>query len=622
MTRANRNSGRLWRIHLRLIRVIGVIVPRRLRADWRQEWEAELRHRERLLAEWDRLDWRNKLELLRRCLAAFWDALWLQPERWEDEMIQDLRFGVRMLLKSKGLTAVAVLSLALGIGANTAIFSLADALLWRGLPGANNDRLFTVMRGDGGGFSYLNYLDYRDRNQVLEGLALYDGGMTLAFGNGERSEVVQGECVTGNFFDVLGVPMARGRAFAPEEDRTPGAHPVVVVSYDFWRRRFGGDPQLVGKSLTFNNRSFTVIGVAAPGFVGVSVAIALDLGLLGYSEERGRQFHQQLVERLANVPGIRAVTTANCLPFGSGLQGIDFITIEGQPAPVDGQPIMVASQRIGLRYFETMEIPLLRGRSFTVADTASSERVVIVNQTLARNRWPNSKDIGAVVGRRIRIGDSQTAPWSVIVGVAGDVKYWSLGEAQREGMWTPLTQSYTGSFQAVARTTAEAPGVVSAIRREVAALDPNLPVQHIETLREQVDLYLWPARMSAGLVTALGGVGLLLAAIGLYGVMSYAVAQRTREIGIRMALGARGRDVLGAVIGQGMRLTLAGVAIGLAAAWALTRFLESLLYGVSARDPLTFVGVPLALAAVAWLACYIPARRATKVDPLVALRRE
>ncbi|MGH9940579.1 MAG: ABC transporter permease, partial [Blastocatellia bacterium] len=272
------NQRRFAKPHLWLIRLIGVIVPRRLRADWRQEWEAELRYRERLLAEWDRLDWRNKLNLLRRSQSAFWDALCLQPERWEDEMIQDLRFGVRMLLKSKGLTAVAVLSLALGIGANTAIFSLADALLWRGLPGANNDRLFTVMRGDDFGppISYLEYLDYRDRNQVFEGMAAFDIAM-LAFGDGERSEVVVGELVTGNYFDVLGVPMAQGRAFAPEEDRTQGTHPVVVVSYDFWQRRFGGDPQLVGKKVTFNNQSFTVIGITTAGFIGTLVPIRAEV---------------------------------------------------------------------------------------------------------------------------------------------------------------------------------------------------------------------------------------------------------------------------------------------------------------------------------------------------------
>jgi putative ABC transport system permease protein len=172
------------------------------------------------------------------------------------------------------------------------------------------------------------------------------------------------------------------------------------------------------------------------------------------------------------------------------------------------------------------------------------------------------------------------------------------------------------------RVRAEAPGVASSIRREVAALDPNLPVQNIMTLREHVSYWLWPSEMGAGLVSAPGSLGLLLAAIGMYGVMSYAVTQRTREIGIRRALGAQARDVLGVIIGQGLRLTLVGMAIGIAAAWALTRLVASLLYGVSVRDPLTFAGVPLVLAAVAWLDCYIPARRATKVDPLLALRHE
>jgi putative ABC transport system permease protein len=887
------------RPHLRLIRLVGVIVPRRLRADWRQEWEAELRCREALLAEWDRLGWRNKLDLLWRSSSAFWDALWLQPKRLEDEMFQDLRFGLRLLRTHKGLTAVAVLSLALGIGANTAIFSLADALLWRNLPAADNDRLYTAMRGNGGGFSYRNCLDYYDRSRVLEGMALYSQE-NLAFGHGEKSEVVLAESITGNFFEVLGVPMAQGRAFASDEDRTP--HPVVVVSYDFWQQRFGGDPQLVGKMLMFNNQSFTVIGVTVPGFVGASVpwraevwvpmamrsgpelnerngqqfsAVAklragvsreqaeaeletinrqlqqsypepdwfnedgggkhgrqvslvpaqgipsqivrrwaslgtglassvaclvlliacanvanlllargaarnreiairlavgagrlrlirqllteslllalaggiagvllahwinqllmslhpplpppwelkadlrldgralvytlllslltgvifglvpawaatkpallsalkgesrssggrqrfalrsllvvtqvalslvllvsaglfirslqqlqavspgyetrnrlvmdLDIGSLGYNEERGRIFHQQLLERLANVTGISAVATADFIPLG-WRGGGNLITVEGDQGDA-GQPKMTDGQRVDSRYFEAMGIPILRGRAFTAADTAASERVAIVNQTLARRRWSNIKDIGEVIGKRIRIGD-QTAPWSVIVGVAADGKYMSLSGPQHEGWWVPIMQSPTGLFQMVVRTTAESPDIASAIRREVAALDPNLPFQNMVSLKERVSLYLWPARMGAGLVAALGGLGLLLAALGLYGVMSYAVVQRTREIGIRMALGAQARNVLGAVIGDGMRLTLAGIVIGLAGAWAITRFLASMLYGVSARDPLTFAGVPLVLATVALLACYLPARKATKVDPLDALRRD
>src|SRR5262245_8937214 len=269
-----------------------------------------------------------------------------------------------------------------------------------------------------------------------------------------------------------------------------------------------------------------------------------------------------------------------------------------------------------------MGIPFLRGRDFTARDTASSVRVVIVNETLARRNWPDLKDIGEVIGRRIRIGPDPNAPWIVIVGVAGDCKYFGLGEEQWSGMWTPLAQTYAPSCPALARTETDTPNIAAAFRREVAALDPNLPIQNITTLREQVGLHLWSARMIAGLMTALGGLGLLLAAIGLYGVMSYAVARRTREIGIRMALGAQWRDMLKMIIGKGLRLTLAGVAIGLAPALALARLVANLLFGVSARDPITFVVVPLALVAAAWLACHIPARRATKVDPLVALRRE
>src|SRR5262249_16079110 len=269
---------RTFRFRLWLIRVIGVIVPRRLRADWRQEWEAELQYRETLITQWGKLDRSAKLALLWHSLGAGADALWMQPRRMEGEMFQELRFWARMLLKQKGFTAVAVLSLAVGVGANTAIFSLADALLFRALPGTHNDRLFTLVRGDGSGpsFSYPDYVDYRQRNQVFAGVAAYEP-ITLAFGNGDRSRVVMGGLVTGNFFEVLGVRMAQGRAFLPEEDRAPGANPVAVVSHDFWQRGFGGDPQLVGKTLMFNNQSFTVIGVAAEGFAGASIPMRADV---------------------------------------------------------------------------------------------------------------------------------------------------------------------------------------------------------------------------------------------------------------------------------------------------------------------------------------------------------
>ena len=234
------NRNRNARPHLWLIALIGVIVPRRLRADWRQEWEAELRYRERLLAEWDRLDWRNKLELLRRSASAFWDALCLQPERWEDEMFQDIRFGVRMMLQRKGFTLAAALCLALGIGANTTLFSLASAVLFRPPVAAEPERLITVSRGRGLAppLSYPDFTALRERNDALSGLAATQH-ITLSFGEGERNELVLGEAVSANYFDVMGVQPAAGRMFLPDEDRAPGAHPVAVLSHHLWLNRLG-----------------------------------------------------------------------------------------------------------------------------------------------------------------------------------------------------------------------------------------------------------------------------------------------------------------------------------------------------------------------------------------------
>src|SRR5574341_355118 len=226
-----------FRFWLWLIALVGVIVPRRLRADWRQEWEAELRHREALLAEWEKLNWQTKLDLLWRSTSAFWDAIWLQPKRWEDEMIQDLRYGARMLRTHKGFTAVATLTLALGIGAVTAIFSVVNAALWRPLPGATEpERLVAIVRGDNDGppLSYPDFSVLREGAESLAGLAAINLA-EASFGAGERSEVVLGALVSGEYFDALGVRPALGRGFLPEEDRTPGAHPVVVISHSFWQ---------------------------------------------------------------------------------------------------------------------------------------------------------------------------------------------------------------------------------------------------------------------------------------------------------------------------------------------------------------------------------------------------
>jgi hypothetical protein len=268
---------RLWRL---LITFIGVIVPQRFRARFRQEWEAELEYRETLLARWNRLDWRNKFELLRRSLGAFWDALLLQPRRLEEEMFQDLRFGVRMLLKNPGFTVVAVLTLALGIGVNTALFSLFNGFALRPLPVKDPDQIVKVYRkelgeasrdvsGSPSMFSYPEYTGHRDNTRSFSGLTAYaDTSLTLG---AAEAEAIKGQLVTDNYFSTLGTEMALGRAFAPEECRTPGAAPVIVLSHRFWQRRFGADASLIGKTITLNRQPFTVIGVAASGFNGAEV---------------------------------------------------------------------------------------------------------------------------------------------------------------------------------------------------------------------------------------------------------------------------------------------------------------------------------------------------------------
>jgi putative ABC transport system permease protein len=250
-----------------LIRFIGVIVPRRFRARFRQEWEAELEYREDLLSRWDRLDWRHKLELLWRGLGAFWDAMWLQRQRLEEDMFQDLRFGLRMLLKNPGFTTIAALTLALGIGANTALFSVVNAVLLRPLPYQQPDRLVILWERTPMGeasVAYPNFVDWRERNQVFERITAFRRDNFNLTGAGE-AERLNGRMVSAGFFATFGKQPARGRDFTSADDQ-PGAAAAVILSHDFWRRRFGGDEKIVGSQLTLSNRVFTVIGIAASDF--------------------------------------------------------------------------------------------------------------------------------------------------------------------------------------------------------------------------------------------------------------------------------------------------------------------------------------------------------------------
>jgi putative ABC transport system permease protein len=264
-----------------------------------------------------------------------------------------------------------------------------------------------------------------------------------------------------------------------------------------------------------------------------------------------------------------------------------------------------------------MGIRVVRGREFTSQDRAGAQPVIMINETLSRRLWPDEDPIG----KRLRLG-GPSAPEAEVVGVAVDGKYATLGENARSFTWRPLLQSYSSNMTLVVRTTGNPEALSAAIREQIQSLDPNLPVTQITTLAERVDFALFPARSGAALLGAFGLLALGLAATGIYGVIAYSVSQRTQEFGIRMALGADGVDVRRLVLREGLKVVLIGVTAGLALSLAAARLIAGFLYGVGANDPLTFVGVALLLTAVALLACYLPARRATKVDPMIALRCE
>jgi predicted permease len=900
-TSFRRKAGlRTFRFWLWVVHVIGVIVPRRLRADWRQEWEAELRYRETLLVQWDKLGRGAKLDLLWHSAGAFADALWLQPRRWEDEMFQDLRYGVRMLLKSPGFTLITVVSLAVGIGANTAIFSLANAVLFRPLPVAQPERLVTINSAQGAfPVSYAAYKDFRDSNQVLSGLLCW-GELPLSIILDDQAVQASGMLISGNYFSVLGVQPALGRFFAPEEDQTPGTHPVTVISHGMWQRRFGGDADIVGKTITLNGHSFNIIGVTPPGFtstlpvyapeawvpmmmqpqlipqsremlttrsgrylnmvgrlkqgvtirqaeaelgvlarqfeaenprpgaenrrpdaqgsalklmtagsfppniqagllvllgllqavvglvlliacanltslllaralarrkemavrlalgatrlrivrqlltesmslagvsgcaglllalwmnrlllsfkpalelpfaldlkldlrvLGSSLALSLltgalfglapalraarpnvagalkddarspgsrasrlrnafvigqvamslllllcaglflralsqgqklyqefepervqtvtfDPGFLGYDEPRARDFYRQLLERVRALPGVEAAGVANTNIVGDRRTGPLAVAGKGTVDPGELPP--VDQIIISPGYLAALKIGLLRGRDFSDADYTAKTPVAIIDQTAAR-QWFAGAD---PIGQRLTNGKTEFE----IIGIA------KVGVQRAPGVpaqpFVYLHYAPSGGYDRGARmilhvrAQTAAQELYAAIRRETGQLDRRLAAQFTMSMAEYVRLQLLPQRIVAALAGVLGLLGLALAAVGVFGVVSYAVTQRTHEIGVRMALGAHSRNVLGLILSQGVKLMLGGVGLGLLAAWAVTRLLTRMLYGVSATDPMTFIGVSLLLTIVGLLACYLPARKATKVDPLVALRHE
>jgi predicted permease len=832
-----------------------------------------------------------------------------------DTLIKDLKFGIRSLFKRPGFTAIAVLTLALGIGANTAIFSVVNATLMRPLPVFDADRLAFVFNGPPGSvFSYPDYADLRDQNNVLDGLIAW-GGITASLNSNDQTDLVSGAIVSGNFFDVIGVRAQLGRVITTEDDKIPGAHPVVVISQGLWQRRFAGDPNVVGRQLLLNGNTFTVIGVLPAGFDGLQlgpirdlyvplmmqatmrppragysgemnpdllqvrsnrwlysvgrlkpgvtpeqaqaslgliakqleeayprtnrnrtvsisafsessdpasrqqlssvarllmavvgivlliacanvanlllarssartkeiavrlaigatrwrivrqlltegillatlggvaglllawwatrsltatpppagalpitpqfsidlrvllftlglsllagivfglapalrasrpalipalkddavafferarlfslrnllvvtqvalsvvlliaaglflrslqqtqtidpgfdaeriVSLPLNINLLRYTSTQGREFYKQVIERVEAIPGVESASVARVAAVSGG-SSVRSLMIEGRASSgnqfrsegagaASGDAESVSANVVGTRYFQTMGIGLMQGRDFNTQDTVDHPLVVIVNEAFVRRHFPTENPLG----RRLSFGGAE-GPWREIVGVVRTSKYFSLVEPPTPVAYLPLQQNHETGMTLHVRTSVDPASVAGAIRNETQALEKNLPLGNPETMSVRVANSLYAARMGAILLAVFGGLALLLASIGLYGVMSFAVSRRTRELGIRVALGARPGDVFRLVLKQGMALVIAGLVLGLAIAAMVTRLLVSFLYGVSAMDTLTFAAIPVLLTLVALLACYLPARRATKVEPLVALRYE
>ena len=811
-------------------------------------------------------------------------------------LVQDLRYASRLLLKSPGFTTVAVMALALGIGANTALFSVVNAVLIRPLPYPSPDRLVTVwnrypkMGLLQASLSGPDYADRRNLNRVFERLGVYtDANLNLT--GGGNPERIQGVRASADVFRVLGVQPALGRILLPEEDR-PGGEAVVILSHGLWQRRFGSDRSLVGRSVTLNGKSHTVVGVMPSGFgfpspqtemwvplaltpaqtdpsqrgneylatvarlkpgatliqaredmdritrrileaspratreyfegagwgcavvplkeqvvgesrtsllvllgavgfvllvacanvsnlqlarsatrrteiairtalgagrwslvrqlfteslllavlggtAGLLVAawgvdllvrtrpanlprleeVSIDSGVLAFTaaisllaavlfglapaiqlsranpnealKEGGRgatgglrqhrvqrilvtsqvslalvlligagllfrsfrslqrvdpgfdsknlltmyvslppskypdaermlAFFEELLRRLKTLPGVMGSAATTLVPLAEGNWTASFFP-EGQE-PRTGEALLLASMRLVTPgYFRTMGIPLKRGRDFTERDDSKTPGVVVVDAGAARRLWPGQDPLG----KRITFSDSAAnATWLTVVGVVGEIKDAALDRESMIHVYGPYTQRPVRSMFIALRAGTDPAGILPAVRREVHSIDPDQPLFAVRTMESYVDDALAQPRFRSSLISLFAGIALLLAALGVYAVISYSVAQRTHEIGIRMTLGARTPDVVKLVLGQGLPPILVGTFIGLVTALAFSRVLESLLYGVSARDPATFAGVSLLLVWVALTACFLPARRAARVDPMIALRYE
>ncbi len=365
-------------------------------------------------------------------------------------------------------------------------------------------------------------------------------------------------------------------------------------------------------------KSFRKAQTMDPGF-GTKSALIVTLNpeLVGYDAERSRNFFRQVIERASSLPGVEAAAATRLMPLGDSSNSHGPILKEGETLPRGNAGRTIMTNVVSPGFFRAMQIPFVEGRDFDQRDHAKSQNVVIINQKMAEMLWPGE----SAVGKRIFIGTEAREP-NEVVGVVKTGRYRTLAEDPKPFFYYPMTQRRAGTMQLVMRTNVDPRGLVGAIRKELQNIDRSVPVSSVKTMDEHMTYALWAPNMAATLSLAFGVVAIVLSAVGLYSVMAYVVSQRTREVGIRMALGADRSDVLKMIAAQGMRLAVIGVVIGLLLSFALARALSSLLIGVSGYDVTTFIVVSTLLVLVALIACYVPARRATKIDPLVALRYE
>jgi predicted permease len=399
-----------------------------------------------------------------------------------------------------------------------------------------------------------------------------------------------------------------------------------------------GDSALSGKRRRFQIRNLLVVGQVALSMVlllasGLLVKdfanvahfragfrtdhiliMMLDPSLVRYQETQARAFYRQLADRVEQLPGVRAVTLAQHVPLGLTSTSKD-VAVEGYELPRGQRSASILSNIVDSRYFTVMRIPVVNGRMFDNRDTASSVPVAIVNETMAKNYWPHRNPIGG----RVQIG-KQTLE---VVGIAKNIKYRDLSEQPQPFLYLPFAQQYSPLMTLHVESAADPAMLAAPVLAEIRRLDPGTPVEGVQTMdRFFEEGALFGNRLVTQLVTVIGLFGLLLSVGGLYGVIAYSVSRRTREIGIRIAVGADPASVARLVLRQGMKLTVIGVAIGLALSLFASKLLGSLLVGVSGRDPFVYAAVPLLLATISLLACYVPARRAARIDPLLALRQD